>query len=39
MKDSWEIYKKEIRQLFIVENRELKDVIDIMKKRHGFCRR
>jgi hypothetical protein len=34
--DTWENHRDIIVQLFIHENRKLKDVMDIMSKNHGF---
>ena len=32
----WEPLREVIRQLYVVEGKTLKDVISIMKERHGF---
>jgi hypothetical protein len=35
-KSSWESYRQEIRQLYIVEDRPLREVMDRMKQEHGL---
>lgn len=35
----WEIYKAEIRRLYLVEGRQLSEVEALMKREHNFDKR
>jgi len=37
--DEWELHKDEIYRLFIIEDRELSEVAELMTQRHGFTRK